>query len=108
MVFCVIGDLSFFYDQNALWNKNLHGNLRIILLNDNHGGIFDNVKGLEQCSNRDSFVAGRHSADARGICTQNDIGYLSAKTVDEMHLGIVTLLTAETERPMLLEVILKD
>ena len=108
MVFCVIGDLSFFYDQNALWNKNLHGNLRIILLNDRHGGIFDNVKGLEQCSNRDSFVAGRHSADARGICTQNDIGYLSAKTVDEMHLGIVTLLTAETERPMLLEVILKD
>ena len=107
-MFCVIGDLSFFYDQNALWNSNLGGNLRIIMLNDNHGGIFDNVKGLEKCSMRDRFVAGRHSADARGICTQNDIGYLSAKTVDEMHLGIVTLLTAETERPMVLEVILKD
>ena len=108
VVFCVIGDLSFFYDQNALWNSNLGGNLRIIMLNDNHGGIFDNVKGLEKCSKRDRFVAGRHSADARGICTQNDIGYLSAKTVDEMHLGIVTLLTAETERPMVLEVMLKN
>lgn len=107
-VFCVLGDLSFFYDQNALWNSNLNGNLRIIILNDHHGGIFDKVKGLEKCHKRDRFVAGHHSADARGICTQNDIGYLSAKTVDEMHLGIVTLLTAETERPMVLEVILKD
>lgn len=108
MVFCVLGDLSFFYDQNALWNSNIKDNLRIIILNDKHGGIFDKVKGLEPCSERDRFVAGRHSADARGICTQNDIGYLSAKTVEEMHLGIVTLLTAESERPMLLEVILKD
>ena len=107
-VFCVLGDLSFFYDQNALWNSNLSGNLRIIILNDHHGGIFDNVKGLENCVERDRFIAGRHSADARGICTQNDIGYLSAKTVEEMHLGIVTLLTAESERPMVLEVVLKD
>ncbi|MDD5824732.1 MAG: 2-succinyl-5-enolpyruvyl-6-hydroxy-3-cyclohexene-1-carboxylic-acid synthase, partial [Prevotellaceae bacterium] len=29
MVFCVTGDLSFFYDQNALWNNNLKGNLRV-------------------------------------------------------------------------------
>lgn len=102
--FCVVGDLSFFYDQNALWNSNLNGNLRIILLNDHHGGIFDKVKGLENCKERDRYIAGRHKADARGICTQNDVGYLSAKTVEEMHIGIVTLLTAESERPMVLEV----
>ena len=30
--FIVIGDLSFFYDMNALWNGNLHNNLRILLL----------------------------------------------------------------------------
>lgn len=103
-VFCVVGDLSFFYDQNALWNSNLGGSLRIILLNDHHGGIFDKVKGLENCKERDRYIAGKHKADARGICTQNDVGYLSAKTVEEMHIGIVTLLTAESERPMVLEV----
>jgi len=31
-VFCVIGDLSLFYDQNALWNSNLGDNLSILLL----------------------------------------------------------------------------
>lgn len=103
-VFCVVGDLSFFYDQNALWNSNLNGELRIILLNDRHGGIFDKVKGLEDCRERDRYIAGRHAADARGICAQNDVGYLSAKTVEEMRIGVVTLLTAESERPMLLEV----
>ena len=107
MVFCVTGDLSFFYDQNALWNNNLKGNLRVILLNDHHGGIFDRVMGLEQCAHRDTFVSGRHSADARGICTQNDIGYIAAKTADEMRLGIVRLLTEETNRPIVLEVTLK-
>ena len=104
MVFCVTGDLSFFYDQNALWNGNLKGNLRIILINDHHGSIFDRVRGLEQCAHRDTFVSGRHNADARGICTQNDVGYIAAKTIDEMHLGIVRLMTEETKRPMVLEV----
>lgn len=102
MVFCVTGDLSFFYDQNALWNQNLGDNLRIIILNDHHGGIFDHVRGLENCDSR--YVAGCHNTDARGITTQNDVGYLSAKTIDEMHLGIVRLMTEKTSRPMVLEV----
>ncbi|MBR1686959.1 MAG: 2-succinyl-5-enolpyruvyl-6-hydroxy-3-cyclohexene-1-carboxylic-acid synthase [Prevotella sp.] len=41
--FCVIGDLSFFYDQNALWNQHLRGNLRILLLNNGRGGIFNQL-----------------------------------------------------------------
>ena len=49
-------------------------------------------------------ILGVHNTDARGITTQNDVGYLSAKTVDEMHLGIVRLMTEETTRPMVLEV----
>ena len=47
-IFCVIGDLSFFYDQNALWNQNLRGNFRILLLNNGGGGIFRQLHGLEQ------------------------------------------------------------
>ncbi|MBQ4230661.1 MAG: 2-succinyl-5-enolpyruvyl-6-hydroxy-3-cyclohexene-1-carboxylic-acid synthase, partial [Salinivirgaceae bacterium] len=39
--FCVIGDLSFFYDQNALWNQNLKGNFRILLINNGCGAIFN-------------------------------------------------------------------
>ena len=103
-VFCIIGDLSFFYDQNALWNTSLRGNLRIILLNNHCGGIFHILRGLEDSPARDSMVSASHNADARGICTQNDIGYMRAADMAEMQLGIVTLMTRQSARPMLLEV----
>lgn len=103
-VFCVLGDLSFFYDQNALWNKGLRGNLRVILLNNHCGGIFRTLPGLDASAAADGMVAASHSTEARGICTQNDVGYLKASNMDEMRIGVVTLLTQESERPMVLEV----
>ena len=104
MTVCVIGDLSFFYDQNALWNRNIDGRLRIILLNNHCGGIFKQLPGLDRSPVANSLVGAEHDTTAQGICTQNDIGYLSAKSMDEMQIGIVTLLTREADRPMLLEV----
>ena len=104
-VFCVIGDLSFFYDQNALWNQNLRGNLRILLLNNGKGGIFDMLPGLEKSPARDKYVAAEHHATAEGICQQNDIYYQQATTIEEMQRGIDLLLSADFSRPMVLEVL---
>ena len=103
MVFCVVGDLSFFYDQNALWNRNLSGNLRVILLNNHGGDIFNHFEEAKKSPAFDKFILAGHNTEARGICTQNDVGYLSANNLDEMHMGIVSLLTTDTHRPMLLE-----
>lgn len=104
MVFCVIGDLSFFYDQNALWNTNLGGNFRMMLLNNGGGGIFYNLKGLKESDACEKYVAGCHKTTAQGICMQNDIEYVSARNAEELRLGIAILLTSEAKRPMLLEV----
>ena len=104
LVFCVIGDLSFFYDQNALWNQNLKGNLRILLLNNGKGGIFEMLPGLEQSPARDAFVAAEHHTSAEGICQENDIVYLSASDMPQMRAGIDTLLNIESSRPVLLEI----
>ncbi|MBQ8656037.1 MAG: 2-succinyl-5-enolpyruvyl-6-hydroxy-3-cyclohexene-1-carboxylic-acid synthase [Prevotella sp.] len=103
-VYCVIGDLSFFYDQNALWNQNLRGNLRILLLNNGRGGIFNMLPGLEQSLARDRFVAAEHHTTAEGICRQNDVVYLAASDMEQMQQGIDTLLYMESLRPVLLEV----
>lgn len=103
-VFCVIGDLSFFYDQNALWNQNLRGNLRILLLNNGKGGIFNMLKGLEQSPARDAYVAASHNTSAEGICRQNDVVYLSADGPQQQHQAIDTLLNIESTRPVLLEI----
>ena len=103
-VFCVIGDLSFFYDQNALWNQNLRGNLRILLLNNGKGGIFHMLPGLDQSPARDKFVAAEHHTTAEGICQQNHVSYLKATNMEEMKKGIATLIRQESDTPMLLEV----
>ncbi len=105
-VFCVIGDLSFFYDQNALWNQNLHGNLRILLLNNGKGGIFDMLPGLEKSPARDKYVAAEHHANAEGVCLQNHVAYRQAKDMSQMQDGIDWLIATDSERPLLLEVFL--
>ncbi len=103
-VFCVIGDLSFFYDQNALWNQNLRGNFRILLMNNGKGGIFNMLSGLEQSPARDKYVAAEHHTSAKGICEQNEITYLRASNMEEMQQGIGSLLNIESPRPVVLEV----
>ena len=107
-VFCVIGDLSFFYDQNALWNQNLRGNLRILLLNNGKGGIFNMLDGLEASAARDRLVAAGHHTSAEGICRQNDIAYLKAEDMEGMRQGIDRLIHSGAERPALLEVLTDD
>ena len=104
MVYCVTGDLSFFYDQNALWNGNLAGNLRILLVNNGGGGIFYRLPGLDQTPSRDKFIAGCHGVSAEGICQQNDIAYMAARNTDELQEMMPRLISGDSERPVLLEV----
>lgn len=40
--FCVLGDLAFFYDMNALGNRHIGPNLRIIIINNGVGQEFRN------------------------------------------------------------------
>lgn len=102
-VYCIIGDLSFFYDQNALWNERLSPNLSILLLNNGGGGIFHQLPGLERSPYRDSAVAARHTASAEGICQTHDIVYLSARNEEELCKNLDRFFNAE-EGPVLLEV----
>ena len=101
----VTGDLSFFYDQNALWNQNLQGNLRIVLLNNGGGGIFRQLKGLENGPLRNNLVAASHNTHAQGICEQNHVAYRTAHNEQELRQGVQWLLTPTSHQPMLLEVL---
>ena len=100
-VFCMLGDLSFFYDCNALWNERLRGNLRILLLNDHGGDIFNRVKGLENTPAL-PLVAGRHTATAEGICRSYGVDYIALnmtniaenESVETSLRDVIDLLTA--------------
>ena len=71
----LVGDLAFFYDRNGLWQRGLPPNLRIVLLNNHGGGIFDIIEGpnrLDVATRTDFFLtpqplSARHTALDHGL-----------------------------------------
>lgn len=103
-VYCVIGDLSFFYDQNALWNQHLRPNIRILLLNNGGGEIFRRLPGLEDSPARDEYVMASHHTTAVGACHQYGISRKAVSKAEDIPSAIAWLMEESTP-PKLLEVI---
>ena len=102
----VIGDLSFFYDANALWNTRLPSNLRILLLNNHGGGIFHRLPGLEASPALPEYIAaGDQTYSAEGIARTFHIGYLSARADDALE-AVMRQWLQEDGRARLLEIFL--
>ncbi|MBU3826988.1 MAG: 2-succinyl-5-enolpyruvyl-6-hydroxy-3-cyclohexene-1-carboxylic-acid synthase [Candidatus Anaerobiospirillum merdipullorum] len=62
--FVCIGDLSFFYDLNALWTRGMVKNLRVILFNNSGGEIFAALPGLKLDARAANFVTAPHQTSA--------------------------------------------
>lgn len=103
--FIIIGDLSFFYDMNALWNNNYGSNIRILMLNNSGGEIFHALPGLELHDNAKSFVIANHAASAKSWAEDRGLEYMCAHNNDELENNLTHFLEPSiTSRPMLLEV----
>lgn len=102
--FVFIGDLSFFYDMNALWNSNYGSNLRILLLNNGGGEIFHALPGLELHENARRYVTGTHQASARAWAEDRGFDYLPVHDETELQSALrVFTDPAVGHRPLLLE-----
>ena len=100
-VFCLIGDLSFFYDSNALWRNDIPKNLRILLFNNQGGNIFRTLPGLDSPF-RDTYIAGVNTFSARAQAEQAGLAYRSVSSLKELPEALAAF--AGSEAPMLLEV----
>lgn len=102
-VYCVIGDLSFFYDQNALWHS-LGGNFRVLLLNNGGGVIFQSLPGLKDSTAQQTLISAQHHTAACGICQQNNVAYLSAHDEEELENNMNRFVNDNFDRPVVFEV----
>ncbi|MFN2262537.1 MAG: thiamine pyrophosphate-dependent enzyme, partial [Psychroflexus sp.] len=64
----VTGDLSFFYDSNALWNNYIPKNFKIILLNNSGGGIFRILPGNKTAEYFENYFETTHNLKANHLC----------------------------------------
>jgi 2-succinyl-5-enolpyruvyl-6-hydroxy-3-cyclohexene-1-carboxylate synthase len=85
----VTGDISFFYDSNALWNSYLGKNLRIILINNSGGGIFRIIPGPSTSPQRDTFFEATHETNSEGLCKSFNVNYQTVNTA----ISLQTVLT---------------
>lgn len=97
------GDLSFFYDSNALWNNFIPNTFRIIVINNRGGGIFRILPRAKEVEHFSEFFETEHSLSAKQLCEMYQIGYTSA--TDEVSLKKeLKEFYGESKRPRLLEV----
>lgn len=91
----IIGDLSFFYDRNGLWNnftdrqkketeKAISGApLRILLINNGCGQIFHSLPGLSASPHLSRYIAAEHCTTAKHIAAEGNFAYISASNIQE-------------------------
>ena len=101
--YLIIGDLSFFYDMNALWNRYVGKNVRILLNNNTGAGIFHATIGRSKISTLNMHTAAEHFCTAEGWAKSAGMKYISAKNEEELESAI-QIFTGNEDTPMFLEV----
>mgnify|MGYP001173588854 FL=1 len=74
----ITGDLSFIYDQHALWNKEVPKNLKIIVVNNQGGGIFNIISGPKNTPYNKEFFETTHKISLEKIAATFKINYQKA------------------------------
>ena len=74
--FLITGDVAFFYDRNAFWHNYSLPNLRIVILN-NHGGIiFNMIDGPENIPEAGEYFVTHQKLTAKNLCAEFDFDFL--------------------------------
>lgn len=104
-VFLMIGDLTFFYDMNALWNRHLGKNIRIFIQNNGGGAIMHMPKRPDFATEHlPNFISARHNASVKAWAEDRGFRYLCAHTAEEAAEGAKVLTDLSVEGPIILEV----
>ena len=101
----ILGELSFFYDSNALWNHHFPQNLRMIILNNGGGNIFRLIGGPRQSPALSEHFVAQHNLKAEGLASAFGMNYLKAENMDELSKALNTIFAPGFSGPVILEVL---
>ena len=98
----ITGDISFFYDGNALWNKYIPSNFRVILINNSGGGIFRFIPGPKSSNALEIFET-PHNLNASHLCKMFGFEYFKAKNQNDLERNLKDFYNLSSQ-PKLLEI----
>lgn len=99
----ITGDIGFFYDSNALWNKYIPNTFRIILVNNGGGDIFKIIPGPDSSNSLEEYFVTRHNRTARLMAQEFNFEYIQAHNQEEL-LKQLDSFFLSSEKPKLLEI----
>ena len=102
-VVLITGDIAFFYDRNAFWQDDLPDNLRIVLLNNQAGGIFRMIKGPADQPELKAYFETPHELDARRLAREFNLDHQLCQSQEELEKALSTFLDSGN-RTRILEV----
>lgn len=84
-VILISGDLAFLYDSNAFWQEEMPQNLKVIVVNNQGGGIFRIIDGPDQSGWLEEHFEQKHSRKAIDIARMYNLNYFSAANEEELN-----------------------
>ena len=100
----ITGDLSFFYDSNALWNNYIPNDFKIIVVNNGGGGIFRILPGDKNSDNFSTYFETNHKLSARQLCDMYGFQYKTANDEDTLKKQLSAFFECHEHGPSLLEI----
>ena len=92
-VYCLLGDISFFYDVNGLWTDTLPTNLGIIVQNNFGGAIFNKIEGPNEVPDLMPWIATPHRRSAAAVASDFNIPYHKFRGNEESAASVSQLST---------------
>ncbi len=99
----ITGDVSFFYDSNALWNSYIPKDFKIIVINNGGGGIFRILPGHQENPVFSNYFETQHQLNASHLCKMYQLNYFTASNEAELVVNFNTFLQ-QSDSPSLLEI----
>lgn len=100
---CITGDIAFMYDINALWNKNLKANFKIIVINNSGGNIFKIIPGPDKLEELSKFFETHQEIEVYPLAKMHGFNYYKASNEKDL-AQIFTKFIADNNAPALLEI----
>lgn len=97
----IVGDLSFFYDSNALWNKYIGENLRIIVIHNGGGNIFSMIKGPGETPAFQEHFFTENTHKAEGLAKAFGLEYFSATNENELTVALTEFYSPDQKAAVL-------
>lgn len=102
--FLIIGDLSFFYDIGFLAEEKELANLKILLINNGGGAIFDQLPMPKNNITYKKNITVTNSRNAKDWISTDHIEYMSAKNKHELQENMITFVQKRSKKIILFEV----